>query len=81
MLYDKYFSRYEFLKIYLRKIQIELFFIFMISSRINKGVHLSLLEHANTRNHVYEHSCSSEVFFENFSSFSSALVSISNRDK
>ena len=28
MLYDKYFSRYDFLKIYLRKIQIEFFSIF-----------------------------------------------------
>ena len=29
MLYDKYFSHYEFLKIYLRKIQTEFFFDFL----------------------------------------------------
>ena len=28
MLYDKYFSRYDFLKIYLQKIRMEFFFIF-----------------------------------------------------
>ena len=31
----------------------------MISSFTNKGVYLYLFEHANTRKHVYEHSCSS----------------------
>ena len=32
---------------------------FMILCRINKGVYWCLLEHANTKKHVYEHSCSS----------------------
>ena len=31
----------------------------MTLCRINKGVYLCLLEHANTKKHVYEHSCSS----------------------
>ena len=36
----------------------------MILCRINKKVYLYLFEHANTRKHVYEHSCSSvKVFF------------------
>ena len=62
ILYNKYFLRYEFSKIYLPKIQID--FFFMILSRINRGVYLSLFEHANTRKHVYEHNCSSvRVFF------------------
>ena len=30
----------------------------MILCRIDKGVYLSLVDHANTRKHVYEHSCS-----------------------
>ena len=30
----------------------------MILSKINRGVYLSLFEHANTRKYVYEHSCS-----------------------
>jgi len=46
---------------------------------INKGVYICLFEHANTRKHVYEHSCSSvRVFFEyssSFSSFSSVFFS------
>ena len=39
------------------------FNFFMIFSRINKGVYLSLFEHANTRKHVYEHNCSSVRVF------------------
>ena len=31
----------------------------MILCRINKGVYLWLLEHANSKKHVYEHSCAS----------------------
>ena len=31
--------------------------------RINKGVYLCLFGHANTRKHVYEHSCSSVRVF------------------
>ena len=42
----------------------EIFFHFlMILCRIMKGVYLSLFEHANTRKHVYEHSCSSVRVF------------------
>ena len=37
------FSRYDFLKIYLRKIQSEFFLFIMILSRINKGVYLCFL--------------------------------------
>ena len=62
MLYSRYFLRAEFLKINLRKIQID-FFFFMILSRINKGVYLSLFEHANTRKYVYEHNCLSVRVF------------------
>ena len=41
-----------------------IFFLFsMISSRINKEVYWCLFEHANTRKHVYEHSCSSVRVF------------------
>ena len=40
MLYDQYFLRYDFLKIYLQKIQMEFFSIFFILCRINKGVYL-----------------------------------------
>ena len=58
-LWDKYFSRYEFLKIYLRKIQIEFFSIYFDFSRITEEVYLYLFEHANTRKHVYEQICSS----------------------
>ena len=54
MLYVKYFLRYDFLKIYLRKT-----FFFYDLCRINEGVYLCLLEHANTKKDVYEHSCSS----------------------
>ena len=35
----------------------------MILNRINKRVYLCLLEHANTRKHVYEHSCSTVRVF------------------
>ena len=64
MLYDKYFSSYEFLKIFLRKILVDFFFrFFMTLCRINKGVYLCLFGHANTRKHVYEHSCSSVRVF------------------
>ena len=35
----------------------------MFLFRINKGVYLCLFEHANTRKHVYEHSCSSVRVF------------------
>ena len=67
MLYEKYFSCYDFLKIYLRKIQIDFFFQFiMVLSGINEEVYLFLFEHANTRKHVYEQSCSSvRVFLSN----------------
>ena len=58
-LWDKCFSRYEFLKIYLRKMQIDFFYYLMILIRINKRVYLYLFEHANTRKQVDEHSCSS----------------------
>ena len=63
MLYDKYFSRYDFLKIYLWKIQMKFFWFFTILCRINKRVYLCLFEHANTRKHVYEHSCSTVRVF------------------
>ena len=33
--------------------------LFMILCRINKEMSMGLFEHANTRKHVYEHSCSS----------------------
>ena len=62
-LWDKYFSCYEFLKIYLRKMQIEFFPFFMILCRINKGAYLWLFEHANIRKHVYEQTCSSVRVF------------------
>ena len=63
VLSDKYFSSYDFLKIFLQKIQINFFYFFMILCWINKGVYLCLFEHANTRKHVYEHSCSSVRVF------------------
>ena len=62
MLYDKYFSRYDFLNIY-ENYELNFFRFFMILSRIKKGVYLCLFEHANTRKHVYEHSCSSVRVF------------------
>ena len=49
MIYDNCFSRYDFLKINLRKIEIEFFWFFIISSRNNKKVYLCLIEHANTK--------------------------------
>jgi len=58
MLYDQYFLRYDFLKIYLQKIRIEFFSIFFLLCRIIKGVNLCLLEHANTKKNVHEHGCS-----------------------
>ena len=39
------------------------FLFFMILSRINKRVYLSLFEHINTRKHVYRHNCSSVRVF------------------
>ena len=44
MLHDKYFLRHDFLKIYLRKIQID-FIFFMILYGIDKEVYLCLFEH------------------------------------
>ena len=55
MLYDKYFLRYDSVKL-----RIDFFSrFFMILSRIKKRVYSCLFEHANTRKHAYEHSCSS----------------------
>ena len=58
MLYGKYFLRQNFLGFIYEKLKLNFFRFFLILSRINEGVYLSLLEHANTRKHVYEHSCS-----------------------
>ena len=49
-----------FLKIFLlQKIQIGFLEIFMILNRIIKGAYSWLSEHAKTRKHAYELSCSS----------------------
>ena len=42
---------------------VEFFQLFMILSRINKGMYLCLFEHENTRELVYEDSCSSVRVF------------------
>ena len=54
-------SQAMILKIYLQKILIDFLKFFMTLCRINKTVYL--LEHANTRNHVYQHNCSSVRVF------------------
>ena len=52
-------QRYDFSKIYLQ-LQIDFFFqFFFILCRINTRVCLSLFEQANTRKHIFKHSCSS----------------------
>ena len=44
----------------------DIFLFTMILGRINKAVYLRLFEHADTRKHDYEHSCSSvRVFLSN----------------
>ena len=72
-LWDKYFSRYDFFKIYLWKIKIDFFFwFFKILCRINKGVYICLLEHANTKKTcLWAQLLICEGIFEHFSSFSS----------
>ena len=52
-----------FLKIFYKKFKFYFFRFIMILSRINKVVYLCLFEYANTRKHVYEHSCSSVRVF------------------
>ena len=57
----RYFLSYDFLNIlsYIyEKFKLIIFRFFMIFSRIKIGAYLGLLEHAITRKHVYEHSCS-----------------------
>ena len=49
----------------------------MILCRIKKGVYLCLLEHANTKKHVYEHSCSSvRAFLSNLAHLAHLAQSI-----
>ena len=62
-LQDKYFFCYDFLRFFCEKFELNFFRFFMILCRINKGVYLCLFGHANTRKHVYEHSCLSVRVF------------------
>ena len=48
-----------FQSFFYEKSKLNFFRLIMILSRISKRVYLCLFEYANTRKHVYEHSCSS----------------------
>ena len=64
-----------FLKDLFMKIANWIFFrFFMILSKIKKRVYLCLFEHANTRKHAYEHSCSSVRVILSISAHSAHLA-------
>ena len=72
MLYGKYFSRYEFLKIYLWKLRIEFFFIFYdFEKDQNRSVFMFVWACKYKKTCLWAYLLICEGVFEHFSSFSS----------
>ena len=69
-----FFALWFFEDLFTKNLNRIFFQFYFILFRINKGVYLSLFEHANTRKHVYEHSCSSVRVILSISAHSAHLA-------